>query len=257
MSDTYNTDSSVVGNSESVSEGLTGEVSTPSETVFENSEDFVAESASVESIFELDGNPITLDEARNGYLRQADYTRKTQELSEMRTRLAEAEAITTALQNDPEGTLAALQDAFGIHNGYQENPFEGLDPDEARIVVLEQKIAAQESAANQIAIDREITALHEQFGDFDNSVLFAHAIKGGFQNLRAAYADMNFSSLTEQLQQVTAKQREEEQRLDAKREAANSVHNGSSRAGATSPAEPEKYGSLREAYLAAKKSLGV
>lgn len=265
MTDTYNADLSAAGNSESASTGL-GEVtntnseptSNSSETVFESSEDFVSESSEpIESIFELDGTPITLDEARNGYLRQSDYTRKTQELAEMRSRLAEAEAITAALQQDPASTLAALQDAFGVGSGYQDDPFEGLDPDEARIVVLEQKIAAQEQAATQAAIDGELSNLHGQFGDFDDSILFAHAIKGGFPNLRAAYADMNFGTLQSQLEQITAKQREEEKRVSAKREAANTVHNGSSRAGATASAQPEKYGSLREAYLAAKKSLGV
>lgn len=265
MSDTYDADFSAVGNSESVSDGLTEAtsfdsepVSTPSETVFESSEDFVAESSEpIEPLFEVDGTPITLDEARNGYLRQSDYTRKTQELAEMRSRLAEAEAITAALQQDPMGTLEALQEAFGISSGVQEDPFAGLDPEEARIAVLEQKIAAQEQAATQAAIEAELSDLHGSFGDFDDSVLFAHAIKGGFPNLRAAYADMNFGSLKAQLEQVTAKQREEEQRIAAKRQAASTVHNGSSRAGATAPSQPEKYGSLREAYLAAKKSLGV
>jgi hypothetical protein len=265
MSDTYDADLSAVGNSEVVSEGLTETPSvdlepdsTPIETSFESSEDFVAESSEpVESLFEYEGTPITLDEARNGYLRQADYTRKTQELAEMRSRLAEAEAITAALQQDPIGTLEALQEAFGVSGGVQEDPFAGLDPDEARIVALEQKIAAQEQAATQAVIEEELSNLHGQFGDFDDSVLFAHAIKGGFPNLRSAYADMNFNSLQSQLEQLTAKQQEEEQRLAAKRQAANTVHNGSSRAGASVPAQPEKYGSLREAYLAAKKSLGV
>lgn len=265
MSDTDNADFSAVGNSEPVNEGLeevssfdSETASTLSEASFENSEDFVAESSeTIEPLFEVDGTPITLDEARNGYLRQSDYTRKTQELAEMRSRLAEAEAITAALQQDPMGTLEALQEAFGISNGVQEDPFAGLDPDEARIVALEQKIAAQEQAATQAVIEAELSDLHQSFGDFDDSALFAHAIKGGFPNLRSAYADMNFNSLHTQLEQVTAKQREEEQRLAAKRQAAGTVHNGSSRAGATTPSQPEQYGSLREAYLAAKKSLGV
>lgn len=264
MSDTSNADSSVEGESFAGSEGLSNtglessEVSTPSETVDMTLDGSVTESVEpIESLFEVDGTPITLDEARSGYLRQSDYTRKTQELAEMRTRLAEAEAITAALQQNPSETIAALQEAFGVGYGQDSDPYADMDPEIARITVLEQKIAAQEQAATQAAIEKEIGSLHNEYGEFDNAELFAHAIKGGFPNLRSAYADMNFSSLSAQLQQVTAKQQEEEQRVVAKRQAANVVHNGSSRSGATSPTQPETYGSLRDAYLAAKKSLGA
>ena len=264
MSDTSNTDFSVQGESFAASEGLSNtgfessEVSTPSETVDMTLDGSISESAEpVESLFEIEGTPITLDEARSGYLRQSDYTRKTQELSEMRTRLAEAEAITAALQQNPAETIAALQEAFGVSYGQDSDPYADMDPEMARITVLEQKIAAQEQAATQKSIEAEIDSLHESYGEFDNTELFAHAIKGGFPNLRSAYADMNFGSLSAQLKQATAKQQEEEQRITSKRQAASVVHNGSSRAGATSPSEPEKYGSLREAYLAAKKSLGA
>lgn len=264
MSDTSNADFSVEGESFAASEGLgdvgseSNEVSTLNETADMTLDGSVAESVEpIESLFEVDGTPITLDEARSGYLRQSDYTRKTQELAEMRSRLAEAEAITAALQQNPAETIAALQEAFGVGGSQDADSYEDLDPEMARIVALEQKIAAQEQAATQAAIEAEIGGLHQQYGDFDETELFAHAIKGGFPNLRAAYADMNFGSLQAQLEQLTAKQREEEQRLAAKRQAANVVHNGSSRAGATSSAQPEQYGSLREAYLAAKKSLGV
>lgn len=266
MSDISDADFSAVGESEFVSDGLdastydAGEFSTQSDTFDATPDGAVAESTPVEPLFEVDGTPITLDEARNGYLRQADYTRKTQELAEMRSRLAEAEAITAALQQDPAATLKALQDAFGL-GGYEQDyaapSYADMDPDEARIAALEAKIAAQEQAATQAAIEAELGGLHEQFGEFDDSALFAHAIKGGFPSLKAAYADMNFEVLRTQVEQMSAKQREEEQRLAAKRQAANVVHNGSSRAGATGPAQAEKYGSIREAFLAAKKSLGV
>lgn len=265
MTDTSDADFSAVGESEFVSDGL-GEVlgfdseptSTPDETFDSIPDGSTLESSEpVDALFEIDGSKITLDEARNGYLRQADYTRKTQELAEMRTRLAEAEAITAALQQDPAGTLQALQEAFGVGESFEADPFADMDPDLARIAVLEQKIAAQEQAATQAQIENELQSLHGDFGDFDDSVLFAHAIKGGFPNLRAAYADMNFTSLQSQLEMLKAQQQQEQQRIDAKRQAASVIHNGSSRAGATSPAQPEQYGSIRDAYLAAKKALGV
>ncbi len=263
MSDTYNADFSAAGESAPVSDGLDSTTTFTSEGDSNLSEsvdmslDGVSEesSAPVNPLFEIGGSGITLDEARNGYLRQSDYTRKTQELAMERSRLAEAEALVAALQNDPQSTLSALQDAFGV--GVDVDPYADLDPDQARIAALEAKVEAQERIATQAAIETELDVLHEQFGDFDNSELFAHAIKGGFPSLKAAYADLNFNSLQSQLEQLTVKQREEEQRIAAKRQAANTVHNGSSRSGATAPAQQEQYGSLRDAYLAAKKSLGA
>jgi hypothetical protein len=232
---------------------------TPLDLNVDDSNGFVSESDEpTDYLFEVDGSKITLDEAKNGYLRQSDYTKKTQELAEMRQRLADAEAITEALRSDPENTLKALGDAFGVGMTYQdEDSFMELDPDEQRIAILEQKIAAQEQAATQAAIEAELNSIKNQYGEFDESALFAHAIKGGFPNLRSAYADMNFNSLQARLAEIEAKKAEEQKRIAAKRQAANTVHNGASRNGSVDPAGSEGFGSLREAYLAAKKSLGA
>ena len=51
---------------------------------------------------------VSQSELLNGYQRQADYTRKTQELAVERERLQQAETIAQALESDPEGTLKAL-----------------------------------------------------------------------------------------------------------------------------------------------------
>jgi hypothetical protein len=263
MSDIDTTDASVAEGSFDSVEGFdSGDYVADENTQFDSGVDepsgFVSESEPVEAIFELDGTPITLDEARNGYLRQSDYTKKTQELAEMRQRLADAEAITEALRSDPANTLRALSDAFGVGMDVQDDDsFMELDPDEQRIAILEQKIAAQEQAATQAAIEAELNSMHSQYGDFDDSALFAHAIKGGFPNLRAAYADMNFNDLQARLAEIETKKAEEQKRIAAKRQAANTVHNGASRNGSVDPANTQGFGSLREAYLAAKKSLGV
>jgi len=262
MSDIDTTDASVAEDSFDSVEGFdsddyVAEENTPFDSDVDDSSGFVSESEPVEALFELDGTPITLDEARNGYLRQSDYTKKTQELAEMRQRLADAEAITEALRSDPANTLKALGDAFGVGMDVQENDsFMDLDPDEQRIAILEQKIAAQEQAATQAAIEAELNDMHGQYGDFDDSALFAHAIKGGFPNLRAAYADLNFNNLQARLAEIETKKAQEQKRIAAKRQAANTVHSGASRNGSVDPSGNEGFGSLREAYLAAKKSLG-
>jgi hypothetical protein len=236
------------------------ESSTPSDSGYDAPDNgSIQESAEpIESLFELDGTPITLDEAKNGYLRQSDYTKKTQELAEMRSRLAEAEAITEALRSDPISTLNALSEAFGVDFRAEANdPFADMDPEMARISVLEQKIAQQENAARQATIDAELSNMHQQFGEFNDQELFAHAIKGNFQSLQSAYADMNFGRLQTQLAEMTRKQNEEAARTQAKREA-SVVHDGGTRAtGAVSNTRPVEYSGVREAFLAAKKALGV
>jgi hypothetical protein len=263
MSDIDTADFSVAEGSSDLSEGFDStdyvDENTQFDTGLSDSSDFVSESDSPEDfLFEVEGSRITLDEARNGYLRQSDYTKKTQELAEMRQRLADAEAITEALRSDPANTLKALGDAFGVGADFQEeDPFMELDPDEQRIAILEQKIAAQEQAATQAAIEAELNSMRSQYGEFDESALFAHAIKGGFPNLRSAYADMNFNTLQARLAEVEAKKAEEQKRIAAKRQASQTVHNGASRNGSVDPAGSEGFGSLREAYLAAKKSLGA
>ena len=60
---------------------------------------------------------VSLEELRDGYQRQSDYTRKTQELASERKRLQQAEAIVSSLETDPNGTLTALADAFGVQMG--------------------------------------------------------------------------------------------------------------------------------------------
>ena len=87
---------------------------------------------------------VSLDELRNGYQRQSDYTRKTQELASERERLAQGEAIVQALEADPQGAISALAGAFGVSGGNQDTmtthdevDYEDLDPDEVRLRRIE------------------------------------------------------------------------------------------------------------------------
>lgn len=160
---------------------------------------------------------VPLKEALDGYSRQSDYTRKTQELAAERQRLAQAEAIYQALEADPEGTMQALQEAFGmgVNPGQADESDEWADPTEQRIAALEAQIAAQQEAARQAAIDQEIVGLKKTYGDFDESTLLAHAVKYQIPNLEAAYAHMTYNDVLSKSQ----KQAAEEAALAAKREA--------------------------------------
>ena len=69
----------------------------------------------------VDGEDIEvpLSEAVAGFSRQADYTRKTQELAQQRAELQWATAIRGALDNDPAGTLELLKAHYGLQSPAQ------------------------------------------------------------------------------------------------------------------------------------------
>ena len=125
---------------------------------------------------------VTLDELRNGYQRQSDYTRKTQELASERERLAQGEAIVQALEADPQGAISALAGAFGVGGGNQntvqpEGSYEDLDPDEERLRRIESSIETQNRALRQQNLQKEVGSLREKYGmDFDEKTLYAHAL---------------------------------------------------------------------------------
>ena len=154
----------------------------------------------------IDGevHEVTLEELQNGYQRQADYTRKTQELASERERLAQGEAIVQALEANPEEAVSALADAFGVAGGNQINnqsePEEDLDPEEVRLRRLESSIEEQNRALRQQTMTNEVDGLREKFSaNIDERELYAHALKHNIGNLEAAYAHMTYGDVTEQV----------------------------------------------------------
>lgn len=228
------------------------------------------ESEAVEALFELDGQTITLEEARNGYLRQRDYTRKTQELSEQRRQLQNAEVLQAALQRDPQATLKALADAYGVQFGatnpapaapsqsveddwgWSDTPSAEQQPvNDPRLDELVQWRQQQEIAAAQAHIKSELAELESQYGEFDHSEVLKFALEGSFPDVTAAFKAMHFDKVQSEL----SRRQEEAKRVQAKRDA-QVVSPSGVRAGAQTPNAPKGGMSIREAYLAAKKELG-
>ena len=67
-------------------------------------------------VVKVDGEDVRvpLSEAVAGYSRQADYTRKTQELAQQKQSLQWASAVAQALENDPNRTIELLQTHYGL-----------------------------------------------------------------------------------------------------------------------------------------------
>ena len=200
---------------------------------------------------------VSLSELRDGYQRQSDYTRKTQELASERERLQQAEAIVSALESDPTGTLTALGQAFGVdtptpqpqQSSYDEWQ-EGPDPTQQRLQSLEAQVAAQARTHRQQVLDKEVGGLKNRYGDFDEKALFQHALTNRIPNLEAAYAHMNFGEMS-----ATAEKLQQEQAIiDEKRTGVPVAGGKSTQSGAVQAnVSSEKVGSLREAFALAKQ----
>ena len=206
-------------------------------------------------VVKIDGEEqqVSLEELQNGYQRQADYTRKTQEIAAERERLLQAEAIVSALEKDPVGTLDTLARSFNVNNPVpnqiDDSEYE-QDPTERKLAELENKIAAQEQVQRVQKIEREVTTLQEKYGEFDRQELLNHALKNGIPNLEAAYTHMRFNEV-----KTTADKLSQEQEItNKKREAAVVTPGGSTQSGTESEPTPE-VSSLREAFALAKQQL--
>jgi hypothetical protein len=204
---------------------------------------------------------VSLEELRDGYQRQSDYTRKTQELASERKRLQQAEAIVTSLEADPEGTMSALADAFGISTNQaskttEVDPYSAAwgddtpDPTEDRIRGLEQKLAAQDRVHRRQQVEKQVEDLKGQYGEFDAHDLFQHALANKITNLEAALTHMRYDDVSRRAQKLE----QEQERTEAKRDASVVTPSGSKQAG-SSKAAPEKVSSIREAFENAKREL--
>ena len=135
---------------------------------------------------------VSLEELRDGYQRQSDYTRKTQELASERKRLQQAEAIVSSLETDPDGTLTALADAFGVQMGspqkqssndsYSDSMWDEpqSDPTEQRIAQLETQLAQQARLQRRQQVEKQVEGLREQYGEFDEALKLAEKAQRSF-----------------------------------------------------------------------------
>lgn len=140
---------------------------------------------------------VSLEELRNGYMRQADYTRKTQEAATLRSAAEWAQQFQEALQTDPQGTIQFLAETFGVEK-QPEIDYESMDPEVVPFVKMAEQ-ARQEAAA----VKRELASLKiEQSrtveAQADEQALAA--VKAEVQDLRVEFPDLTDDSLRNTLQ---------------------------------------------------------
>lgn len=132
----------------------------------------------------VDGQEVSvpLGEALNGYMRQADYTRKTQQVAELKAAAEWGKSMRDALLEDPEGVIAALADSFGIQLGAhvesEDDPYTTDDPElqpilqkmkqlEERNSMLEKRLETKDQLDMNAQVRQEVAALAAKYPDFD------------------------------------------------------------------------------------------
>ena len=207
----------------------------------------------------VDGEEIDvpLSEALNGYQRQADYTRKTQELAEQRRQVQFAAALQEALQNDPSSTVELLSQHYGVNQQPTSEEDEFLDPVEKQYRQLETRIQAFEQEKAMRELENQIESLSRRYGEsFDANEVVAKALATGSTNLEATYKQVAFDRLFEQSRSKEAvtkmKSDETKKIVEAKREA-SIVSKGASAKSADVSSKPIR--SVRDAFESAKRQL--
>lgn len=211
---------------------------------------------------QLDGEEleVPLKEAVSGYQRQADYTRKTQQLAEERKNVQFAQAIQQALDNDPSATIELLKNHYGLD---QQESFEEddlwADPMEKQYKQLEKRLASFEEQQAMNELERTIGGLQQKYGDdFDANEVVSSALAQGTTNLEAVYKQMAFDRLysREQAQrELQSRKAQQEQKIVQAKRSSGIVAGGSSAQGSSSDTAPIT--SLRDAFSAAKSQLGI
>ena len=120
---------------------------------------------------EIDGQKLTLDELKNGYLRQSDYTKKTQELSKQRKEAEEAVKFYDDLKKNPQMVRQIKE--------HQPVPAT-LDPATSKIIELENKMY-------EMMLEKEIETLQSKYSDFEVREVLEMAQKKEITNLEDAY----------------------------------------------------------------------
>lgn len=113
---------------------------------------------------------IPIDELAKGYLRQSDYTRKTQEIAQKARQLEKIEQLYQKVQANPERAQQLAQE-FNV-------PV--LDPQVDYVTQLQQNYY-------DLLLEKEIGELQAKYTDFDPQVVLPLALEEKLENLENAY----------------------------------------------------------------------
>lgn len=205
---------------------------------------------------------IPLAEAMGGFMRQSDYTRKTQSLADERSMAAWGREFQSAIKNDPQGTIKALQDALGFETSAETDIYGDLDPEvavqlrsqQAQINQFQRTMERQQQNQVLEQVKAEIASVKAKYSDFDEHKVLAIAASRGLPILDAyklSKAD-DFLNAETQRASVAATAAAKVEVESRKRDAAARVSQGGSVTGEASVAAKTRgmsFGELLEFNL--------
>lgn len=123
-----------------------------------------------DEVIEIDGQKVTINELKNGYMRQSDYTRKTQEVKREAEKAQQAMDFMEQVQGNPQLAENLSQQL--------NNPY--LDPTQSKYKEMEDKYY-------DMLLQNEIRDLESKYNDFDIREVLQTARDGGIKDLDTAY----------------------------------------------------------------------
>lgn len=215
---------------------------------------------------------VPLTEAVAGYQRQADYTRKTQELAQQRNELGWATAIKAALEQDPQGTLSLLSAHYGVapQTAPQQAPKASNDPFDdwladdgwdspkqptvdPRYEEIAGRLARIEQERADANLRSEVTRLQSIYTDFNPQEVVAHALRMNTTDLEAAYKQLAFDKVFAERQQLAEQVRQAQAQRAVKQDA--SIISGGSTVQGGGLDGVGDVRSIADAWAAAKRQL--
>jgi hypothetical protein len=199
---------------------------------------------------------VTQDELLAGYSRQADYTRKSQDLANQRRELEQAKAIADALEHNPQQAIQTIAKFYGVtppqpQSVAQEYASEDVDEsigvthsgDDAlrqEIAQLRQQMHAVATDAQTQKLSASMDALEQQFGEFDKAAVLRHMKTHNLPSVDVAYRDLYFTEAAEALAERRAREAAEQQVVAQKKADEGLVAQGGSiAAGSVQPIPDE------------------
>lgn len=198
----------------------------------------------------IDGTEYTLDEVKQGMLRQADYTRKTQELSNERQLNARAASLWSALEEDPAEAIAALQEHFAD----KLIPAEELGPEDEFKRDVTAFMQSQQEAAALANVNAELARIQGVHGTFDHDALLQFAIDRSIPSLEDALVLQR--ALNPQASAAALQAAADAAALAAK-QALPAVAGGSSASGSQAAGDGKPITSVKGALAAALAEAGL
>ncbi len=94
--------------------------------------------------FDVGGQQVSVDDLKAGYLRQSDYTAKTQELSTQKDSLKQTQELADYLKANPK-LAQSIYDTANKHTQFGDGGIDGdIDPSQIKIAQLERRTASNE-----------------------------------------------------------------------------------------------------------------